>query len=319
MTPLIFDIRRYSINDGPGIRITIFMKGCPLKCQWCHNPESQSPEVQKLYTTSKCIGAQDCIEVCPNNALTLTPEGIVTDTSVCKLCGKCAEACPSKAIEMSGKLYGVDDLMQIIERERVHIEHSGGGVTFSGGEPLMHPEFLIEMLKACGEKGFHRAVDTCGFASTETLLKVAKHTNLFLYDMKMINPVQHKKWTGVDNRLILKNLKILAETGAHINIRIPFIKNVNDGVEEVTKMAEFVSELQSINRGLETLSTDKAGATPKQKILVNLLPYHNIASGKYKKLEMFYNSGEMDEPTAADLKTAAEIFGKYGIEVEIGG
>jgi pyruvate formate lyase activating enzyme len=319
MIPLIFDIRRYSINDGPGIRITIFMKGCPLRCAWCHNPESQSPKVQKLYTASKCIGAQDCIEVCPNNALKLTSEGIVTDTTACNLCGLCAEACPSKAIEMSGKLYGVEDLMQIIERERVHFDHSNGGVTFSGGEPLMHPEFLIEMLKACGEKGLHRAVDTCGFASTETLLEVAKHTDLFLFDLKLMDHIQHKKWTGVDNRLILKNLKILAETGANINIRIPFIKNVNTGVEEITGMAEFITRLPFKNRGSETLSDDKAGATPKQKMLVNLLPYHNIASGKYKKLEMFYNSTAMDEPTSEDLKTAAEIFEKYGIEVEVGG
>jgi pyruvate formate lyase activating enzyme len=288
------------------------MKGCPLRCAWCHNPESQSPEVQKLYTASKCIGAQDCIEVCPNNALTLTSEGIVTDTQACKLCGLCAEACPSKAIEMSGKLYGVEDLMQIIERERVHIEHSNGGVTFSGGEPLIHSEFLIEMLKACGEKGLHRAVDTCGFASTETLLEVAKHTDLFLFDLKLMDPVQHKKWTGVDNRLILKNLKILAEIGANINIRIPFIKNVNTGIEEISGMAKFVSQLSLRKRGLETTS-------PLQKLTVNLLPYHNIASGKYKKLEMFYDSAAMDEPTAEDQKSAAEIFGKYGIEVEIGG
>jgi pyruvate formate lyase activating enzyme len=313
MIPLIFDIRRYSINDGPGIRITIFMKGCPLRCAWCHNPESQSPKVQKLYTASKCIGAQDCIEVCPENALTLTPNGIVTDYEKCTLCGKCAEACPTKAMEMSGKLYGVEDLMKIIERERVHIEHSDGGVTFSGGEPLMHPDFLIEMLKACGEKGLHRAVDTCGFASTETLLEVAKHTDLFLYDLKLMDPVQHKKWTGVDNRLILKNLKILAEAGANINIRIPFIKYVNTGIKEITGMAEFVADLQSSKkRGLETTS-------PLQKMLVNLLPYHNIASGKYKKLEMFYDSAAMDEPTAENLKSAVEIFGKYGIEVEIGG
>ena len=299
--PLIFDIRRYAINDGPGIRITIFMKGCPLKCRWCHNPESQSPELQKLYTASKCIGAQDCIEACPEDALTLTPEGIVTDGEKCTLCGLCAEACPSKAIEMSGKTYEVEDLMQIIERERVHIEHSDGGVTFSGGEPLIHHEFLIKMLKACGEKGLHRAVDTCGFAPTETLLEVAKHTDLFLYDLKLMDPIQHKKWTGVDNRLILKNLKILAETGANINIRIPFIGNVNTTEKEITKMASFVSAL------------------PGKKYMVNLLPYHNIASGKYKKLEMIYNSKGMDEPTEKEINLALEIFGKHGIEVEIGG
>lgn len=312
MIPLIFDIRRYSINDGPGIRITIFMKGCPLKCAWCHNPESQSPKVQKLYTESKCIGAQDCIEVCPEAALTLTPNGIVTDTEKCTLCGLCANACPTKAIEMSGKLYGVNELMEIIERERVHIEHSNGGVTFSGGEPLMHPGFLIEMLDACGEKGLHRTVDTCGFASTETLLEVAKRTDLFLYDLKLMDPVQHKKWTGADNRIILKNLTLLAETGANINIRIPFIKNVNTSAEEISKMADFVARLQDKNRGLET-------ATPGKTLLVNLLPYHNIASGKYKKLEMGYNSEEMEEPTEKEIQQAIKIFNKFGIEVEVGG
>jgi pyruvate formate lyase activating enzyme len=312
MIPLIFDIRRYSINDGPGIRITIFMKGCPLKCAWCHNPESQSPEVQKLYTASKCIAAQDCIEVCPNNALTLTPEGIVTNTEACGLCGKCAEACPTKAIEMSGKLYNPENLIEIIERERVHIDQSGGGVTFSGGEPLMHPEFLIDMLKVCGKKGLHRTVDTCGFAPTETLLEVAKHTDLFLYDLKLMDPFQHKKWTGVDNRLILKNLKVLAETGVNINIRIPFIKNVNTHIEEIGKMAEFAANLPNIKRNLETVA-------PGEKPLINLLPYHNIASGKYKKLEMFYDSGEMEEPSEKEINRAIEIFGRYGIEVEIGG
>jgi len=301
MTPLIFDIRRYSINDGPGIRITIFIKGCPLRCAWCHNPESQSPKVQKLYTASKCIGAQDCIDVCPENALTLTPDGIITDAELCTLCGKCADACPTKAIEMSGKLYDTEELLKIIEKERVHIDQSGGGVTFSGGEPLMHPEFLIKMLDDCGERGLHRVVDTCGFASSETLLEVAKRTDLFLFDLKLMDPVQHKKWTGVDNQLILKNLKILAESGANINIRIPFIKNVNTGENEVRKMAEFVAGL------------------PGKKPEVNLLPYHNIASGKYKKLEMEYKTEEMEEPSEIEIQQATEIFNKLGLTVEIGG
>lgn len=311
MIPLIFDIRRYSINDGPGIRITIFMKGCPLKCKWCHNPESQSPEVQKLYTASKCIGAQDCIEVCPEDALTLTPDGIVTDFDACTLCGKCAEACPTKAIEMSGKLYSAAELLNIIEKERVHIDQSGGGVTFSGGEPLMHPEFLIEMLQECGKKGLHRAVDTSGFADTKTLLEVAKHTDLFLFDLKLMSPEKHKNWTGVSNQLILKNLKLLAETGANINIRIPFIKNVNTNEEEIHKMAEFVAGLLYKRRDLEIASP--------QKPLVNLLPYHKIASGKYLKLEIPYDEGEMAEPTEDEISKAVVIFHSYGIETEIGG
>lgn len=308
MLPLIFDIKRYSINDGPGIRITIFLKGCPLKCAWCHNPESQSPAVQKFYTASKCIGAQDCIEVCPNNALTLTPEGIVTDVNACNLCGKCADACPSKAIEMSGRLYDVPELMRIIERERVHFEHSGGGVTFSGGEPLMHPDFLIEMLLACGEHNLHRTIDTSGFAYTETLLKVAKHTDLFLYDLKLMDEAKHQKWTGVSNKLILKNLKALTEIGANINIRIPLIKNVNCDEKELTEMAKFIADLENIRYRPEF-------ALPT----VNLLSYHNIAANKYHKLGSKYEEFEMAEPSEDELSHAISIFEKFGIETEIGG
>jgi pyruvate formate lyase activating enzyme len=299
--PLIFDIKRYAINDGPGIRIALYFKGCPLRCAWCHNPESQSPKVQKLYTANKCIGAQDCIENCPENALTLTPAGIETDYEKCTLCGKCAEVCPTKAIEMSGKMFQPENLMEIIERERVHFEHSKGGVTFSGGEPLMYPEFLLEMLKLCGEKGLHRVVDTCGFAPAKTLKKVAEHTDLFLYDLKLIHPVQHKKWTGKDNRLILENLKMLAESGANINIRIPLIKNVNTAKEELLQMAELIASLHG------------------KKPAVNILPYHNIASGKYKKLGMEYETFEMAEPSEEEQNYALSVFESYGLKVEIGG
>jgi len=301
MTPLIFDIKRYAINDGPGIRIAIYFKGCPLRCAWCHNPESQLPQVQKLYTASKCIGAKDCMEVCPEDALTLTHDGIVTDAEKCTLCGLCADACPTKAIEMSGSLYGVPELMEIIERERIHIDHSGGGVTFSGGEPLMFPVFLLEMLKACGEKGLHRAVDTCGHASSKTLLEVAQHTDLFLYDLKLMDPVQHKKWTGKDNRLILENLVKLAETGVDINIRVPFIHNVNTSEEEISSMAKFIAALP--------------GKTP----MVSILPYHNIAAHKYNKLGSEYKEFSMAEPTDEEIEQAVHIFHKHGIETEVGG
>ncbi|MDZ7608955.1 MAG: glycyl-radical enzyme activating protein [Cyclobacteriaceae bacterium] len=312
MLPLIFDIRRYSINDGPGIRITIFMKGCALRCRWCHNPESQSTEVQKFYTASKCIGAKDCIEVCPENALTLTPKGIVTDYDACNLCGKCADSCPTKAMEMSGKLYTTEELIEIIERERVHIDQSGGGVTFSGGEPLMHPGFLMEMLKACGEKGLHRAVDTCGFAPTETLLEVAKHTDLFLYDLKLMDPRQHKSWTGVDNTRILKNLQILAGIGAKVNIRIPLIKNVNMDRVEITRMAEFIAGLP-----WKTNVSEREG--DRNMPMINFLPYHNIARGKYQKLHIEYHQEAMEEPIPEELNQAMAIFRKYGMESEIGG
>lgn len=299
--PLIFDIKRYAINDGPGIRITIFLKGCPLSCKWCHNPESQSVAVQKLYTEKNCIGAQECIAVCPENALKLTPNGIVTDYNACTLCGKCAEVCPTKAMEMSGKMYGVDELMEIIEKERIHIDHSGGGVTFSGGEPLMHSDFLLKMLKACGEKGLHRTVDTSGFVDSKIVLEVAKHTDLFLYDLKLMDAEKHKKWTGVSNQLILKNLELLAEAGASINIRIPLVKNVNGDEKELLQMARYVSEL------------------PGNRPVVNLLPYHNIARHKYNKLGSGYKEFEMAEPTENEQNQAIDIFQKFGIVAEVGG
>ncbi len=301
MTPLIFDIKRYAINDGPGIRITIFLKGCPLSCKWCHNPESQSPSVQKLYAEAKCIGSQECVKMCPQDALTLTPKGIVTDYELCTLCGICADVCPTKAIEMSGRTYEVEELLEIIERERVHIDLSGGGVTFSGGEPLMHPEFLLRILKACGEKKLHRTIDTCGFADSNTLLEVAKSAELFLFDLKVMDPVKHKKWTGVSNKLILENLKILAETGAEINIRIPLIKNVNADRKSLVEMAEFISGLP--------------GEMPK----VNILPYHNIAANKYTKLGYSYQEFNMAEPSEEEQNKAISIFKSFGLVAEIGG
>lgn len=299
--PLIFDIKRYAINDGPGIRITIFLKGCPLSCKWCHNPESQSVAVQKLYTEKNCIGAQECIKICPEDALVLKPHGIETNYEACTLCGKCADVCPTKAIEMSGKMYDVEELMEIIERERIHIDHSGGGVTFSGGEPLMHSGFLLKMLKACGEKGLHRTVDTSGFADTDTLLEVAKYTELFLYDLKLMDAEKHKKWTGVNNHLILENLKILAQNGSELNIRIPLIKNVNEDKKSVTDIAEFISKLEG------------------NKPTVNLLPYHSIAANKYQKLGSAYEDFEMAEPSNREIELALSIFQQFEIEVEVGG
>lgn len=301
MDPLIFDIKRYAINDGPGIRMTIFTKGCPLSCVWCHNPESQSPHGQKMYTADKCIGCQSCVDACPENACELTPNGIVTDPELCTVCGACADVCPTKASEVTGRRMSRDEVFAKIENERVFFDSSGGGVTFSGGEPLQHTDYLIEMLDELGARGIHRVVDTTGLTKTETLLKVASRTDHFLYDLKLMDSTKHKAWTGVPNEKILENLEILAETGATINIRIPLIKGVNADEENIRATAEFVANL--------------AG----EKKIVNLLPYHNIASRKYQKLGGEYDATGMETPSEAEQQRCVEIFAEHGLEAIIGG
>ena len=298
---LIFDIKRYAINDGPGIRIVIFLKGCNLNCAWCHNPEGISAEAERMYAPSKCIKCGTCVLACTKNALTLTSEGIITDTDLCRLCGNCAEVCPTKAIELSGKLQTITGIMDEIEKERIFFDHSGGGVTFSGGEPLMHYDFLIELLDECGRRGIHRVVDTAGLANTDLLMDVARRTDLFLYDLKMMDSARHQKWTGVPNEKILENLQVLAETGANIIIRIPLIGNVNDDIENMTQTARFISAL---------------AGQPK---VVNLLPYHKIAQHKYGKLGRLEDFRLLEEPSSASQLRAIAIFQGFGIEANIGG
>lgn len=297
----IFDIKRYSINDGPGIRITVFFKGCNLNCAWCHNPESISGRMQKLYSANKCIGCLKCVENCPEEACSLTEEGILTDRLKCTVCGKCADVCPSGASEISGRYETSADILKIIESETVFMDSSEGGVTFSGGEPLLQPKFLFELLDRCGERGIHRAVDTAGLIKTELILEASRKTDLFLFDLKMMDSELHKKWTGVPNDLILSNLRILSETGAEMNIRIPLIAGVNDDKDNIDKTARFINSL----------------AGPKKRI--NILPYHNIAAQKYKKLGREFDSGGQSEPTKERLGGIISHFNSFGLEAVVGG
>ncbi len=298
---LIFDIKRYAINDGPGIRVVIFFKGCNLHCAWCHNPESISAKSEKMYAPAKCIKCRSCVEACPENAITLISEGIITDPDLCKLCGKCAEVCPTKAIEMSGKVMSVNEIMDIIEGERIFFDQSGGGVTFSGGEPLIHHKILIELLDECRKRQIHTAIDTAGHANTETILEVAKRTDLFLYDLKMMDSGKHRKWTSKGNDKILQNLKIIAETGSQIIIRIPLVGGVNDTDENIEQTAKFISGL--------------AG----DKKTVHLLPYHSIAQNKYMKLGKSDDFEKLIEPDKETLAKAIAKFGEFGIMASVGG
>lgn len=299
-TGLVFDIKKYSIHDGPGIRTTVFLKGCPLSCWWCHNPESQSSLPAIFYRPERCIGCGICIESCPRQALELTRTGVKTDLSKCTACGICADRCPSGARELVGTEMTVEEVVAEIKKDLLFYDQSGGGVTFSGGEPLLQPEFLIALLQECGKFEFHRAVDTSGFAPLSVLLEVARYTDLFLYDVKMMDSEKHKKYTGVGNELILSNLRALAESGAAINVRIPIIPGINDDDENIEQTGLFVASLPNVCR-------------------VNILPYHSAGRSKYEKWGREYLLPEVMPPTENAMQHIAKTLSQYGLDVKIGG
>lgn len=300
---LVFDIKRYAINDGPGIRITLFMKGCPLSCVWCHNPEGIRNGKDKLYTKKKCIGCRSCVQACPHQALTLTSEGIITDLRQCTLCGRCAEECPCMAIEISGHEYSPEYLMKEIEKEIPFMDQSGGGVTFCGGEPLLHPDFLIDMLKRCGENGIHRAIDTTLLARKETVIEVMQHCELLLIDLKTMDSEVHKRFCDVPNGLILENIRLVASSDTPYYIRIPLIEGVNADEENLIRSAKFLAEL------------------PRQPEDIHILPYHDIGKGKHEKLGTVYNPKgyKMAPPSLDTQQHCIEIFARYRLNATIGG
>ena len=296
---LIFSIDRFVAEDGPGIRTTVFLKGCPLKCVWCHSPQSIAPEPELLFYISRCVGCGACVPACPENAQIVTPKERRVLWAKCTTCMKCTEVCPSKALEMAGEWYTVEQVMNIVERDMVYYENSGGGVTFSGGEPTMQSRFLATCLKSCKEKGIHTAIDTSGLTQWSVLEKMLPYIDLFLFDVKHMDDERHKELTGVSNKLILQNLRKLSEHGKIIWIRIPLIPGLNDSEENFQHVAEFVKPLTGVQR-------------------VTLLPYNKAAGAKYEFIGEVYDLEDLVPHSKRKLGSFLKIFTRAGVEAEIG-
>ena len=293
---IVFDIRKFSIQDGPGIRTTVFLKGCPLACQWCHNPESQQDIPQLLYFQSRCVLCGACVDVCPHAAIPSGEAPKFPDLALCEACGACVEACVYDARQISGAYMAVEEIMEIVQRDVPFYEESGGGVTVSGGEPFRQPAFLRSLLKHCKALDIHTVVDTCGLAPWESIEDVLPYVDLFLYDLKLIDPQQHQKYTGNGNCSILQNLERLAAVDVNILVRFPVIPGVTDTPQNLQQMADYVLSLS-------------------ESIPIEVLPYHSAAEGKHQRIQMPYNLSEIETPSESRIPEIEAYFESRGIPV----
>jgi pyruvate formate lyase activating enzyme len=300
---LIFNIQRFSIQDGPGIRTTVFLKGCPLSCKWCSNPESQKVYPEIMVEDVKCIRAGKCAEVCPTGAITIVDNIRRIDLSKCNLCMKCTEACPARAIQQVGRYISVEELVDEVERDSLFYLNSGGGVTASGGEPLDQWQFTRELFRRCKQKNIHTALDTCGYGQWEAIEQVLEYTDLVLYDIKHLDRDKHKETTGVFNGLILSNLRKSVKKVVTW-LRIPVIPGFNDSESYFEGLSQFCAEL----------ATEANGRVEK----VSLLPYHDYAIGKYSSLGRDYPFRGIPRPTKEHVERLERIMQSSGLKVTIG-
>ena len=297
---VVFNIQRYSIQDGPGIRTVVFLKGCTLRCWWCSNPESQRAEPEVGHSDSLCNRCRLCVSSCKTGAIKVYNRGIHINRKLCIGCGTCAEVCPLQAIKVYGQEMTVEEVLQKVEKDRGYYQNSSGGVTASGGEPLFQPDFVADLFKSCQDKGIHTAIDTCGCVDASALEEVLPYTRLVLYDIKHTNPEVHKKVTGRTNAQIIRNFEFIARKGVPLTVRIPLIPGINDSGEEIKSIARIITEYVS---------------EPK----VDLMPYHRYGVGKYQMLDRRYKLNKLVPQGEDELERIKRVFKSSGVEPRIVG